>query len=94
MDEEIDIVVFEDEEGNEIEFELQFLFEHKDKNYAVLTELYDDITQEDVPDLYIFEVVGEGDDEEFVPVEEDVLDELSRVIETIFDEVIAEEEQD
>lgn len=92
MDEQIDIIVFEDEDGNEIEFELQFSFEHKDKEYAVLTELMEgEEMEEDMPDLYIFEIVGEGDEEEFVPVSEDVLDELGKVVETIFEEVVDHE---
>ena len=31
-EEMMDIVVFEDENGNEIEFEIQFSFEHRAKN--------------------------------------------------------------
>lgn len=96
MDEEIDIIVFEDEDGQQVEFELQFTFEHKNKEYAVLTELNETEQpneEDDMPDLYIFEIVGEGDDEEFIPVSEDVLDELGKVVEAIFEEVVEHEHE-
>lgn len=97
MDEEIDIIVFEDEKGQQVEFELQFSFEHNEREYAVLTELAeteqpDD--EDDMPDLFIFEIVGEGDDEEFIPVSEEVLDELGQVVEAIFEEVVEHDHDD
>ncbi|MDL2220290.1 DUF1292 domain-containing protein [Eubacteriales bacterium OttesenSCG-928-N14] len=80
---DLDIVVFEDEQGNEIEFEILFTFEHGDEEYAVLEELDGIEGEEDVADVYILKIVGEGDEEELVAVEEDKMDELIAVVESI-----------
>ena len=95
MEEEMmDIVVFEDENGNEIEFEIQFSFEHKGEEYAVLTEVseMERMTEEDAPDLYILRIVKNGDEEEFVAVDEDMMEELIDVVERIFEDELEEEE--
>jgi uncharacterized protein YrzB (UPF0473 family) len=93
MDQEVDIVVFEDEQGNEVEFEIQFTFEHKGEQYAVLTEaMEEDWPEDETPDMFILRIVKNGDDEEFVAVEEDMMDELIKVVEDIFEEEIEEEE--
>ena len=94
MEEEMmDIVVFEDENGNEIEFEIQFSFEHKGEEYAVLTEVseMERMTEEDAPDLYILRIVKNGDEEEFVAVDEDMMEELIDVVERIFEDELEEE---
>ncbi len=93
MDQEVDIVVFEDEEGNEVEFEIMFTFEHKGEEYAVLTEATEEeLPEDEAPDMYILRVVQNGDEEEFVAVEEDMMEELIAVVEEIFEEELAEEE--
>ncbi len=93
MDQEVDIVVFEDEQGNEIEFEIQFTFEHKGEQYAVLTEaVEEEWTEDEAPDMFILHVVQNGDEEEFVAVDEDMMEELIQVVENIFDEELDEEE--
>ncbi|MBQ9988870.1 MAG: DUF1292 domain-containing protein [Clostridia bacterium] len=94
-DQEVDIVVFEDEEGNEVEFEIQFTFEHKGEEYAVMTEATDEeFDEETVPDMFILRVVNAGqEDEEFVAVDEDMMDELTEVVEEIFAEEFEEEEE-
>ena len=93
MDQEVDVVVFEDEEGNEVEFEIQFTFEHKGEQYAVLTEAVDgDWDEDEAPDMFILHVVQNGDEEEFVAVDEDMMDELIGVVEGIFEEELDEEE--
>jgi len=94
-DQEVDIVVFEDEQGNEVEFEIQFTFEHKGEQYAVLTEATEEEWDEDeAPDMFILRVVPNGDEEEFVAVEEDMMDELIQVVEQIFEEEADEEEEE
>jgi len=89
-EEMMDIVVFEDENGNEIEFEIQFSFEHKGEEYAVLTEAseMEAMTEDDAPDLYILRIVKNGDEEEFVAVEE-----LIDVVERIFEDELEGEEE-
>ncbi len=94
MDQEVDIVVFEDEQGNEVEFEIQFTFEHKGETYAVLTEACEEEpVDEEAPDMFILRVVTNGDEEEFVAVEEDMMDELIGVVEEIFEEEMEDEEE-
>lgn len=96
MDQEMDIVVFEDEDGNEIEFEIQFAFEHKGEQYAVLTEANEEpIDEDNVPDMYILRINNPGEEnEEFVAVEEDMMDELIAVVEEIFAEEIEADEEE
>lgn len=96
MDQEMDIVVFEDEDGNEVEFEIQFAFEHKGEQYAVLTEASEEpIDEDNVPDMYILRINNPGEEnEEFVAVEEDMMDELIAVVEEIFAEEIEADEEE
>ena len=94
-EEMMDIVVFEDENGNEIEFEILFSFEHKGEEYAVLTEAseMENLGEDDSPDLYILRIVKNGDEEEFVAVDEDMMEELIDVVERIFEDELEEEEE-
>lgn len=86
MDEERDLVVFEDDAGNEITMEVLDYLCYEGKEYALLTEyVEDDDAEEDdaeTIDVMIMEVVPVGDDqEEFLPIEDD----LAEKIMTIFD---------
>ena len=95
MDEEMDILVFSDEDGNEIEYELHFTFEHKSREYAVLLEVAA-AEQEDegLQDLFLVEVVQKNGEEEFIAVEESEMDELTVRVEEIFAEEMENEEND
>ena len=76
LDEERDVVVFEDDAGNEIKMEVIDYLAYEGKEYALLTEFVEDEETEPDEDLdvYIMEVVDAGDDmEEFVPVEDEAL---------------------
>ena len=70
---ELDLVVFEDDDGNELTMEvLDYLF-YEGKEYALLTEYIENSTADDVREAFVMEVRAvEGDDEteEFVPVDE------------------------
>lgn len=91
MDEERDLVVFEDDAGNEITMEVLDYLCYEGKEYALLTEFAeedDDVDEDDVIDVMIMEVVPVGEDqEEFVPID----DELAEKIMTIFDSNDADE---
>ncbi|MGI6174647.1 MAG: DUF1292 domain-containing protein [Christensenellales bacterium] len=93
MEEERDYIVFEDEDGSEIELDIIDVFEHASKYYAVLMDLSDIVDEnggvrEDAPtaeekEMFIMEIIpGEKEDEqEFIPVDNDeLLDELSEVV--------------
>ncbi len=92
MENEKDLVVFEDDKGNEITMEVIDYFFYEGKEYAMLTD-YDEnapacetceagdcssCTQE----IIIMQVVPVGEDEEeFIPVDEELGDKLVKLIE-------------
>lgn len=85
MDEERDLIVVTDDEGNESELEILDYFEHLGKEYALLVDaaLPDDAEDAEV---YIMEIVphDEDDTEEFVSIDDEVLfEELSGIAEEI-----------
>ena len=74
MEEERDLVTFVDDEGNEFDLEVIDYFEHNGKEYGVLVdpELPDDAEYFEVCIMEI--VVNEAEDmEEFIPVEDEAL---------------------
>ena len=83
-----------DEDGNEIEFEILFSFEHKDQEYAVLSELEAVESEEGPSDAYILKIVENDGEEEFVAVEDDLLEELTQVVEEILQEELSEAEEE
>ena len=92
--EERDIIVFVDEEENEIEMEVLNYFYYNGEEFAVLTELTDEVCEcpegeecvcEPAEIMFAKVVPVEGDEEnvEFVPVEdEDLADKLFEIIST------------
>ena len=100
MDEELDIVVFEDDAGNEIKMEVVDYLAYEGKEYALLTEYVED--EEEAEDdgereAFIMEVVDAGDDmEEFVPVEDDdLVEQLMEIFQSDdFDEILEDDEDD
>lgn len=97
--EERDIVVFTDENDNEIELDVVRYFEHKGQEYAILMDFNDachdhedgDECCDCASDMYIMKVVIDGEFEEFVPPEEEIFDELVEVVENLPEEDIPEE---
>lgn len=85
MQEEADIVVFEDDKGNQIEMEvIDYLF-YEGKEYALLAEL-DTNGEERDREAYVMEVVpveGDPDMEEFVPVDEALAEKLIEIFENV-----------
>ena len=87
MDEERDLVVFEDDAGNELTMEVLDYLYYEGKEYALLTEFVedDDDDEEGEIEVMIMEVVPVGDDqEEFVPVEEELMDRLIKAAQVTF----------
>lgn len=91
---ERDIVVFTDEENNEFELDVVRYFEHKGQEYAVLMDFAASCHEDDncddccdcEADMYIMKIVENGEFEEFLPVEEEIFDELVQVVENLPDE--------
>lgn len=76
-----DLVTFSDEDGNEFDLEVIDYFEYEGKEYAALidAELEEDETDFDVCIMEI--VVHEEEEiEEFVPVDDDLLDVLFEIV--------------
>lgn len=98
MDEERDLVVFEDDAGNELTMEVLDYLCYEGKEYALLTEYVEDADEDDADEIevMIMEVVPVGDDqEEFVPIEDDLADKIMAIFESDeFDEVYEDDEDE
>ena len=88
MEEERDLVTFTDDDGNEFELEVVDYFEHEDQEYAVLMspEDLDNEDEEKETEVYIMKIVVNGEYEEFVPADDDKMEELIKIVEQRFDE--------
>lgn len=100
MDEDRDLVVVEDDEGNELTLEVLDYLAYEGKEYALLTEYVEDDDEEEDDDepieAYIMEVRPVGEDqEEFVPVDDDLAEELIRIFESEdFDDDVFDDEEE
>ncbi len=98
MDEERDLVVFEDDAGNEITMEVLDYLCYEGKEYALLTEYVedDDDDEEGEIEVMIMEVVPVGDDqEEFLPIDDDLAEKVMAVFESNeMDDVFEDDEDD
>ena len=83
MEDERDLVTFTDEEGNEFDLEVSDYFEYEGKEYAVLVDAELPEEPEEDFEVCIMEIVvnEEEDMEEFIPVDDDLLDELFAIAE-------------
>lgn len=87
MEEERDIVVFSDEDGNEIEMEVLDYFDYEGQEYAMLIDATpeNEEEQQDTLDVYLMKVVVSDDMEEFLPADEEKMEELTKYAEKIFE---------
>ncbi len=97
MEKEKDILVFVDENDEEIEMEILDYFYHEGQEYALLKAYDEDCCCEecdcDDQELYIMKVIVDGDMEEFKPVEEDKMESLIQAVEALYnDDDYGEEE--
>ena len=88
MSKERDLLVFTDDSGQEIEMEVVDYFTYGDEEFALLTDANDPEPEniDEERDVYIMKVVGDGENEEFLPVEEDRMDELIDALQNMYDE--------
>ena len=99
MDEERDLVVFEDDAGNEITMEVLDYLCYEGKEYALLTEYVEDDDDDDEEgeiEVMIMEVVPVGDDqEEFLPIDDDLAEKVMAIFESNeMDDVYEDDEDD
>ena len=97
MEEERDILVLAGEDGDELEVEILDYFIFEDEEYALLTPFNEDCKCsdcdcDDEQDLYIMRVEVHGDMEEFHPIDEDKINELSDAVEAYLKDTIEPEE--
>ena len=94
MEEQRDLVVFSDDEGNEFELEIVDYFDYEDQEYAVLVDPAsgcecesDECECEDEhgAEVYIMKIVVNGEYEEFLPADEDKMEALSKIVEERFE---------
>ena len=89
MEDELDLVVFEDDEGNELTMEVLDYFFYEGQEYALLSEVQDDGADEDSErEVVVMQVVPVGDDEEeFIPVDDELSEKLLEMVESgLYDE--------
>jgi len=97
MDEERDIVVFEDDAGNEITMEVLDYLCYEGKEYALMTEYVEDpeADEADEIDVMIMEVKPVGEDqEEFLPVDDDLADKVMAIFEADDIDDVYEDDED
>ena len=92
MNDELDLVTFSDEEGNEFQMEVWDYFEHEGQEYAILFELESEQDEDAETEVYIMKVTVEGEDEIFLPADEDKMDELTEIVEKMLDEAFCDED--
>lgn len=101
MEEERDVVVFSDDEGNEFELEVIDYFDYEGDEYAVLTDpnACEECEEEESAcdscqmELYIMKIKVDGDMEEFLPADEDKMDELIKIVDQRFEEMDLDDEE-
>ena len=89
---ELDLVTFSDEEVNEFQMEVWDYFEHEGQEYAILFDLESEQDEDAETEVYIMKVTVEGEDEIFLPADEDKMDELTELVEKILDEAFCDED--
>ncbi len=98
MEEERDLVVFEDDAGNELTMEVLDYLSYEGKEYAMLTELVEDEDEDEDAEVEVFimEVVPVGEDqEEFVPVDDALAEVLIKIFESEdFDDEVFEDDEE
>lgn len=95
---ELDLVVFEDEDGNELKMEVLDYLNYEGKQYALMAEYSENASDDDVVEAFVMEIVEvEGDDEmeEFVPVvDEELAEKLIEIFQSNDFEEIGEFEDE
>ena len=101
---ELDLVTFSDEEGNEFQMEVWDYFEHEGQEYAILFDLESEQDEDAETEVYIMKVTVEnGDlcprytgraavDLKIGPSDEDKMDELTEIVEKMLDEAFCDED--
>lgn len=93
--EDREVLVFTDSEGQEVELEILDYFEYDGEEYVMLIEAGEEHNHEhhdgecchdEERNVYIMKVVVDGETEDFIPVEDDKMDELIEAIQDMYNE--------
>lgn len=90
MEEELDIVTFSDEDGNEYDLEVIDYFSYEDEMYALQVDPASTEDEEAEVEVYIMKTVTEGDETTFMPADDDKMDALSEIAEQHLDAMAAD----
>ena len=90
MEEERDVIVVEDENGEELSLEVIDYFLYDGVEYAVLVEAGANVEEDEV-DAYMMQIQQDGDEEIFMPVDPEKFDEVSEAYLAMDDEEDEEE---
>ena len=91
MEEERDVIIVEDEDGQELSLEVIDYFLYDGVEYAVLVEAGANVEDDDV-DAYMMQIQQDGEDEIFMPVDTEKFDEVSEAYLAMDEEDEDEEE--
>lgn len=98
LDNELDLVVFEDDDGNELTMEVLDYLAYEGHEYALLVEYdpnADDSTVREAFVMAIQAIPGDEENEEFVPVDEALAEKLIEIFQsTDFEEDMDEDFDD
>lgn len=108
MNEEKDLLIFTNDEGEEVKLEVLEYFEFEEDEYALLIDPCQHVDKDHCHDsecechgeeteVIVMRVVVDGDVEEFIPVEEDKLDDIVEFLQKSLDEedeLFNEEDED
>ncbi len=88
MNDELDLIVFEDDNGNEVTMQVLDYRFYEGHEYALITE-YHENESNDENGIFVMEVCpiqGDEENEEFVPVDESLTQKLVELFTTPYEE--------
>jgi hypothetical protein len=92
MNDERDVVVFENEDGEQFEMDVVKYFEFENEEYAVLMGMHEDCHDTECDcdecdcDFIVMKIEADGEFENFVPVDEDKIDAIDEYLNTLIEE--------
>ena len=88
MDEELDLVVFEDDDGNEVTMQVLDYRFYEGNEYALITEYHEDQPDADngIFVMQVCPIQGDEENEEFVPIDESLAQKLVELFTTPYEE--------
>ena len=89
MDEELDLIVFEDDQGNQLTMQVMDYLFYEGKEYALISEYREDENDDSDRESLVMEVhplEDDEDNEEFLPIDDALSERLLQLFATQYDE--------